>query len=175
MNRCVHTLIHLQLFDAVLSQSSIQELMNSPALKKLSDHFYVIMDMNTADKNTGMVCLRTKHRASLRMLSFSFWSAVSLLFISALASAADSNSAGAYDGVYKPSNSNLRIASYNIMQDRIHEGKSRVDSWARILNGVKADIWMLQELFYGEPDPVAADGDVFRDTVESVTGHDDWN
>jgi endonuclease/exonuclease/phosphatase family metal-dependent hydrolase len=72
----------------------------------------------------------------------------------------------------EPDNSTLRICSYNVMQNRVLEKKSRGDSFVRMLNGVKADIWMLQEMFYADR-ASKAELSAFRDHAANVTGHDD--
>ncbi len=83
-------------------------------------------------------------------------------------------------GVYQPASSDLRIGCWNVFNSRIYKGNdnsspsSRYDAWPRILNGVQADIWMLQEMFYtdsGVPDSYIED---FTAHVRSVTGEDSW-
>lgn len=84
-------------------------------------------------------------------------------------------------GVYQPASSDLRIGCWNVYNSRIYKGNdnsspsSRYDAWPRIMNGVKADIWMLQEMFYsdaGVPDSYIED---FAAHVRSVSGDNSWN
>ncbi|MFM7181424.1 MAG: endonuclease/exonuclease/phosphatase family protein [Verrucomicrobiales bacterium] len=80
----------------------------------------------------------------------------------------------AAEGLYRPASSTLRVASYNVMQTRILEGRSRADSWARMLKAINAGVWVLQETFYGDAPAPEAQGEAFRNRVEMVTGKNDW-
>lgn len=58
------------------------------------------------------------------------------------------------------SGTTLRICLCNVMQKRPEPGKSRDDSFVCMLNRFKADIWMLQEMFYSD-NPSTSDFDAF--------------
>ena len=83
-------------------------------------------------------------------------------------------------GVYEPASSDLRIGSWNVYQSRIYKGNnnsspsSRYDSWPRIMNGVQADIWLLQEMFYNDSGVPTSYLDDFCSHVKSVTGDNSW-
>ncbi len=84
-------------------------------------------------------------------------------------------------GVYQPASSDLRIGSWNVFNSRIYKGNdnsspsSRYDAWPRIMNGVKADIWMLQEMYYTDSPVPNSYIEDFAAHVRSITGDDSWS
>ena len=85
------------------------------------------------------------------------------------------------EGLLKPEDTLLRVANYNVMQSRIFKGntglepQSRYDSWVRLVDAIKADVWVLQEMFYDAAGVDKALADDFIEHMKSITGNKSWN
>ncbi|MBM4152314.1 MAG: hypothetical protein FJ220_02170 [Kiritimatiellaceae bacterium] len=81
----------------------------------------------------------------------------------------------------KPAGTTLRVGCYNAYQSSIYKGndnsakKSRYDSWQRIVKGVKADIWVLQEMYYNDNGVDPAFLADFTKHMRTITGDSSWN
>lgn len=101
-------------------------------------------------------------------------------------------SAIAFTPLAKPSNANLRIASWNTFRGSVfprtddlwkkinNAGKyqvERTDAAKRIFNAVNADIWLLQEVRYSEDDlgySLSQVNDKITGYMKSITGDSSW-
>lgn len=79
--------------------------------------------------------------------------------------------------VARPSGTQLRVASYNVLRDSVFNG-ARKDAFARVAPAVSADVWCMQEVSYRDSEAPPSEGSKWHARMTQITGgtwHYSWD